>query len=285
MSNVVLLSLFDGIRGASVALQRLGIELEGDYSCEIDARCQRFISSRWPRTVQLGDVQRLLEERVLEGIVGSHPQAMFLVVGGPPCQDLSSLRGACRQGLSGPKSSLFFVFAEVLRKLQRLVGQESVFFLMENVQSMADTDRDTISSFLEVQPLDIDAAFVTGCSRKRYYWTNIVQTHGDLQKLTGISAKMFVDDDWDCSPPNDRFACLCTSKLGPHSNKLTHESTGETRYLNARERERLMGFQEGYTDLPFLSDRARRHMLGNSFVVSVVQHILQSLVCRREASS
>ena len=46
-------------------------------------------------------------------------------------------------------------------------------FLMENVRSMKDADRDIISGYMGVQPIMIDSALVAPAMRKRYYWTNI----------------------------------------------------------------------------------------------------------------
>ena len=47
------------------------------------------------------------------------------------------------------------------------------YFLMENVRSMKDADRDIISGYMGVQPIMIDSALVAPAMRKRYYWTNI----------------------------------------------------------------------------------------------------------------
>lgn len=41
---------------------------------------------------------------------------------------------------------------------------------------MKNTDRDLISSYLEVEPIKIDSQIIAPAMRKRYYWTNIPQT-------------------------------------------------------------------------------------------------------------
>lgn len=47
------------------------------------------------------------------------------------------------------------------------------FFVLENVASMKNEDRDIISEMLGVTPIMINSALLTAQYRKRYYWTNI----------------------------------------------------------------------------------------------------------------
>lgn len=89
-----------------------------------------------------------------------------LVIGGSPCQDLSIAKQD-RKGLQGERSGLFWRFVEILQKAK------PKYFLLENVASMKDKDRDTISSILGVEPIMINSALVSAQQRKRYYWTNI----------------------------------------------------------------------------------------------------------------
>lgn len=46
-------------------------------------------------------------------------------------------------------------------------------FLVENVASMTWIDREEISKYLKVQPLELDSIELTPSRRKRLYWTNI----------------------------------------------------------------------------------------------------------------
>lgn len=46
-------------------------------------------------------------------------------------------------------------------------------FLVENVASMTWIDREEISKYLRVQPLELDSIELTPSRRKRLYWTNI----------------------------------------------------------------------------------------------------------------
>jgi DNA (cytosine-5)-methyltransferase 3A len=72
-----------------------------------------------------------------------------------------------RLGLQGEKSGLFFEGLRILRKIQ------PKYFLIENVGTMKDADRDAISKELGVEPVLINSMLVSAQMRRRYYWTNI----------------------------------------------------------------------------------------------------------------
>ena len=50
------LSLFDGISGGQVALDRLGIKYENYYASEIDKYAIQITQKNYPKTIQIGDV-------------------------------------------------------------------------------------------------------------------------------------------------------------------------------------------------------------------------------------
>lgn len=154
---VVVLSLFDGISCAKVAVERLGIPVGKYYASEIDKYAIQVSSKNHPDAIQLGDINNH-EQRELEPI--------DLLIGGSPCQDLSIAKKD-RKGLSGDRSGLFYKYVEVLRT------RKPRYFILENVASMSKEARDTISEELGVQPIMINAALVGAQNRKRYFWTNI----------------------------------------------------------------------------------------------------------------
>ena len=65
------------------------------------------------------------------------------------------------------KSGLFLECYRILKEVN------PTYFLMENVASMKDDDRDYISQLLGVQPRKIDSSVAAPAFRKRLYWTNI----------------------------------------------------------------------------------------------------------------
>tara|TARA_R110000744_G_scaffold368252_1_gene478039 strand:+ start:142 stop:393 length:252 start_codon:yes stop_codon:yes gene_type:complete len=48
------LSLFDGLSAAQIALERAGIEVGNYYASEIDKYCIKVTQARFPNTIQLG---------------------------------------------------------------------------------------------------------------------------------------------------------------------------------------------------------------------------------------
>jgi len=280
----VLLALFDGIRGCSVALRSLGVEPLADYSSELEENCQRLIAEKFPRCTQLGDVRKV-DRGALEKMVAAHGAGKpWLVVGGSPCQDLSRRRGANARGLAGKKSKLFFEFVRVVNTLIDL-GVE-VAFLLENVASMPDEERDVMTDCLGVHPQEIDSAVISGCHRQRYYWTNLASRPLEPRS---VDIDSLLDEGWNRVPKDKPFRCFVASaafqaKRGRGEvNGVRRESDGAERVPNANEREAILGFPRGHTQLvdesgcDLFSEGLRMKLLGNSFSVQVVAHLLSPL--------
>ena len=162
MLNVM--SLFDGIAGGYLSLKRAGFKIDNYYASEIDPNCLKVVEklnkSNSPEIIQIGDV-REIDFKKYRG------KDINLLLGGSPCQDMS--RCGKREGLAGNRSSLFWYYVEALRTLH------PKWFLFENVYSMSEEDKQTITSVLNVEPIVIDSAWVSAQHRLRYYWTNISQ--------------------------------------------------------------------------------------------------------------
>ena len=182
--DFVLLALFDGIRGCSVALRELGVEPLVDYSSEVDANCRKLIAKKFPKAVQLGDLKKIGESSLARMLVTHGKQRPWLVVGGSPCQDLAGGGGARPKcmGLVGKRSKLFFEYVRVVSTLIRLGAQ--VAFLLENVASMSDENRDVMTAALGIDPVKIDSVLVSACHRRRYYWTNLTVAPVEPQKVS-----------------------------------------------------------------------------------------------------
>ena len=149
------LSLFDGISCGQVALERAGIKYDNYYASEIDKYAIAVTQTRYPNTIQLGDVRNL------------HPgdvPMIDLLIGGSPCQGFS----AAGKGLAfdDPRSQLFFEYVRILTQVR------PKYFLLENVR-MKKEYLDIITKYMEVEPIMINSALVSAQNRVRYYWTNI----------------------------------------------------------------------------------------------------------------
>lgn len=172
-----ILSLFDGISCAYLALQRAGIPIEKYYACEVDKYAIQISKAMFPDIIHLGDVFNIGFQTLPK---------IDLLCGGSPCQDLSIAK-ADRKGLKGSKSSLFWEYVRVWQE------HKPTYFLFENVASMKKEDRDIITRTFGVEPIMINSALVSAQQRKRLYWTNI---KGIIQpEDKGILLKDILEND------------------------------------------------------------------------------------------
>lgn len=155
------LSLFDGISCGRLALERVGMPVEKYYASEIDKYAIAVTQAMWPDTIQIGDVTKIHFTDYMD---------VDLLIGGSPCQDLSIAKQN-RQGLRGERSGLFWKYVDALATIR------PKYFLLENVASMRNEDRDAITETLrkiypDTECIMINSALVSAQQRKRYYWTN-----------------------------------------------------------------------------------------------------------------
>jgi len=158
--NVV--SLFNGMNTGRQALENVGIKVNKYYSSEIKPYAIKLTQHHFPDTIQVGDVTKWKEWDI-------DWKSIDLVLSGSPCQDLSA--AGKRAGINGKKSSLFFVFVEILEHIKLL--NPNVLFLQENVGSASKLDVGIMSRALGVYPVRINSSLVTAQLRDRYYWSNI----------------------------------------------------------------------------------------------------------------
>ena len=156
------LSLFNGMNTGRQALENVGIKVNKYYSSEIKPYAIELTQHHFPDTIQVGDVTKWREWDI-------DWQTIDLVLSGSPCQDLSA--AGKRAGINGKKSSLFFVFIEILEYIKSL--NPNVLFLQENVGSASKLDVGIMSRALGVYPVRINSSLVTAQLRDRYYWSNI----------------------------------------------------------------------------------------------------------------
>lgn len=281
------LSLFDGISCAQLALKKARIDVDKYYASEVDKYAIAITQNRFPNTIQLGDVRKVDVKKLGK---------IDLLIGGSPCQNLSSgnTNKNGRTGLAGPKSCLFWEYVRILKETK------PKYFVLENVNSMPIADRNTITEAIGVEPIMIDAALVSAQIRKRLFWTNIKVDKMPRDK--GITIRDILEP-W----PEERFFVsekhreamnrikkgkLKTRDLDGKTttiiakyfkqpidgNYIAHEGrkNGEKttiRMLTPLECERLQCIPDGYTE--GVSNTQRYMCIGNAFNVDVVAHILK----------
>ena len=189
---IKVLSIFDGIAGARQALKNLNIDCDY-YACEIDRFAIQVAMNNHPDIKYFGrclDVKDLLCEewenctKEIQEIGGYLKQKQLLLknkidllIGGSPCQDLS-ISKRNRQNLEGERSSLFFEYLRILKKVK------PKFFILENVASMANQAKNEITSHLfGIKPILINSCLLTAQQRKRLYWCGALQEDGNYKKI------------------------------------------------------------------------------------------------------
>jgi len=93
------LSLFSGIGGFDLGLERAGMECACQVEC--DKHCNAVLARHWP------DVERHSDVRTFEAA-----EPVRLICGGFPCQDLSV--AGLRAGLAGKRSGLWHEFRRII---------------------------------------------------------------------------------------------------------------------------------------------------------------------------
>lgn len=150
-----ILSLFDGISCARVALGRAGVPVTTYWASEIDKYAIQISKKNYPDIFHIGDVT------TVQGLM-----PVDILIGGSPCQDLSIAKRD-RKGLDGSRSGLFWEYVRILHETK------PKYFILENVASMPKEAKQVITDALGVEPIMIDAALVSAQRRKRLFWTNI----------------------------------------------------------------------------------------------------------------
>jgi DNA (cytosine-5)-methyltransferase 3A len=296
--NVV--SLFNGMNTGRQALENVGIKVNKYYSSEIKPYAIELTQHHFPDTIQVGDVTKWKEWNI-------DWKSINLILSGSPCQDLSA--AGKRAGINGSKSSLFFVFVEILNHIKSL--NPNVLFLQENVGSASKLDVGIMSRALGVYPVRINSKLVTAQLRDRYYWSNIktketmfdIVTDIPQPKDKGIMFKDIITGDRVervkatallertekfginlIYVDADKHVCLKESNSRPpvsqealkHRNKTTGMVTliyenELVRTVNKIEMCRLQGFPDNYCDI--LTTAKAGSLLGDGWTLPIIEHI------------
>ena len=293
MKSLNVLSLFDGIGGAMLALKQSNIKIDKYFASETDKHCLQVSKCNFPEIIHIGYVKKFNTD--------SLPK-IDLLIGGSPCQDLSNaFKG---KGLKGNRSSLFFDFLRIKD------FYKPKYFLLENVNNKWKKE---IDQHLNEEGVIINSEYFTAQYRPRCYWSNIPielpkkiseKQIIDIIQKNNVSKKYFYDNElmsgfnkamlkktklginkiYDI--PKDQFNDFerqrrVYSPLGKSPTLLARSDTtkiffkNKLRKLTPLECERLQGIPDNHTAL--LSDTQRYKAIGNSFTIPVVKYILQSL--------
>lgn len=127
-------SLFSGIGGFELGLERAIPNSETIWQCEQDAFCQKILAKHWPNAIIYDDVKT----------INNQVEPIDILCGGFPCQDIS-IAGLQRGIHEGKKSSLWW-------EMHRIIGiLEPRIIVLENVAAIASVGgTDVIGSLAQI---------------------------------------------------------------------------------------------------------------------------------------
>jgi len=294
------LSLFDGLGGARIVLDRIGMKPCNYFASEIDKHAMKIANVNYPDIIQLGDIRNVSAKSL---------PAIDLLIGGSPCQDLSNAQKG--KGLKGEKSMLFHEYIRIIDAVK------PKFFLLENV---VNKWAPLMSDIVGVTHVKIDSAVYSAQSRPRFYWTNIpIKNTSNI--ISSICLKDILEKKADHSvfSLDDRLVSKILKKVSYEERKTMKSNSGILKLfdipknlLNDNERqrrvysvygktptllarvdttkicvdgtirkltplecERAQTLPDNYTALA--SNSQRYKMIGNGFTIDVIAHILGGL--------
>lgn len=294
------LSLFDGISCAQVAINRLGVKDYEYYAAEVDKYAIQVTQKNYPNTIQLGDVTK---------VKGEDLPKIDLLVGGSPCQGFSY--AGKQLNFEDERSKLFFEFVRILKEVK------PKYFLLENVRMKKEYQK-VISDYLGVEPVEINSSLLSAQNRQRLYWSNLEIKQ---PKDKGIILKDIIEEGivdrtksycLDASyfkggNPKQYFTKsrrqlvfnysssgrgngIIEGRFNYSDKALTLTASGYSnraitgviiegmkwRKLTPIECERLQTLPDNYTE--GVSNTQRYKALGNGFTVDVIAHILKGIL-------
>lgn len=281
--NVV--SLFNGMGTLRQAFDNLGIKVNKYYSSEIKPCAIKLQQYHFPDVIQVGDVTKWREWNI-------DWDSIDFIGSGSPCQDLSIC--GTYEGLSGDRSSLFYVFVEILNHVKKY--NPNVLFLQENVGSANKKDIGIMSRELGLYPVRINSELVTAQMRDRYYWTNIKTTKTMFDVVTDIpqpaDRKITFQSILESgTTKRNKSTALMERYQGAFSKKerddnwqkyiLSRDAIGMCpivnegdywRTLSKVEMCRMQGFPDNYCDI--LTREETASLLGDGWTLPIIEHIL-----------
>ena len=298
--GLVVLSLFDGIGGGRIALERAGIKVDKYFASEIKKQAIKCATTNWNDIIEIGDVTKVKYEG--NKLYNDQGEVIYeghidLLIGGSPCQDFSyaSMVNGGSYGLQGTKSKLFYEYLRLKNEIK------PTYFFLENVKMKQSSERQ-LNHYMGVEGLHINSNLVSFQNRNRIYWTNI--PNASVPEDRHIDFQDYIDTDIDrlnqakCNRTayrermwnngmGGKGLLYCSNVTNAHKvNTVTRkqdrspnsgliEYDGFCRMLTRRELEDAQTLPHGYTDC--LSYNQAQDVIGDGWTIDVIAHLFKGL--------
>ena len=296
MRPLKILSLFDGIGTARLALQQANIPIKKYYAAEINKNAKTIANKNFPDIIHLqnGDIYK---EFTTPTQYKKEYKNINLLIAGFPCQSISKATNK-ENGLYNGKSKTFWKMIEIINTIK------PKHIIIENVASMKTNTKRIISETLNIQPITLNSQRVCAQNRKRLYW--IGQYNNKTNKYETIPIK----------PPANKNVFLkhilhdksnkilqrkrgynpggiktgksptITTSAWEHNNYVITKPITNTnitnllteqkiRKITPTEMEKLQTFPKNYTH--GISNPQRYKLLGNAFTTKIIEHIIKEI--------
>jgi DNA (cytosine-5)-methyltransferase 1 len=270
------LSVCSGIEAATVAWKPLGWEPVG-FS-EIDPFACSVLQHHYPNVTNYGDMTHYERWNIKPGTVD-------LLCGGTPCQAFSTI--GKRAGLSDDRGQLALVYLRLAAHLQpRWIVWENVVGVLHSnggrdfgafLRALGDSGYRWCYRVLDAR------YFGVAQSRRRIFLVAFRgNDHADWRyPSAALLERPGLCGDRPPKPPKGHEITGCVTSRGGSARCNMHAEEGflrfaedgRLRWITPLETERLMGFEDGYTDISKASDSARYKALGNSWCVPVARWV------------
>ena len=304
-NGLIVLSLFDGIAGGRIALERAGIKVDKYFASEIKPQAIKCATANYPDIIEIGDVTKVrYEDNKLYNDKGEvvYEGHIDMLIGGSPCQDFSYANFQWKKdevvstyGLNGSKSKLFYEYLRLLRTIN------PTYFFLENTKMRGSSEKE-LNYYLGVDGIHINSNLVSYQNRDRIYWTNIPNV--TVPEDRHINFQDYIDTDinrleeakvkptpsrlrmWnDGAGKNGRKNCAnitnankiyCLTRKQdrcPNSGLIAYKDF--CRFLTRREIEQAQTLPLGYTDM--LSYTQMQDVCGDGWTIDVISHIFKNV--------
>ncbi|XP_056305275.1 DNA (cytosine-5-)-methyltransferase beta, duplicate b.3 isoform X2 [Danio aesculapii] len=273
---VRVLSLFDGIATGYLVLRDLGFKVEKYVASEVDEESVTIsMVNHEGKITYVDDVKKITRKHIDKW------GPFDLLIGGSPCNDLCTANPS-RKGLFEGSGRLFFEYYRLLNVLKPKEDDPRPFFwLFENVVLMENRVKADISRFLECNPVLIDAVKVSPAHRARYFWGNIPGMNRPI--IASQKDKVCLQDclDGGRTAKYEKVRTITTRpnilRPGIDDRHYPIVMNGKDDSLWITEMEKIFGFPKHYTDVKNLGRLQRQRVLGKSWSVPVIRHLLAPL--------